>query len=250
MDAEQLFQEHLQVIDHIAQSICRRNGVREHEAEDFASDMRLKLCENDFAVIRKFQGKSSFTTYLTVVISKAFLDYRRRIWGKWTPSSRAKHLGTAAILLEKLIYRDGVTFDAACRALEERHGLTVERRKLQAILAELPRRSPRRFEGGDELDTLPSTERADEQALADERYERLAIAEQALGQALQKLSDEDRAIIRMAYYEGLSVAEIARGLGVDQMRLYPRIRQLLASLRKTLVGQGISAGFLEDPASG
>jgi RNA polymerase sigma factor (sigma-70 family) len=246
MDAEQLFQQHLQVIDHIAQSICRRNGVHEHEAEDFASDMRLKLCENDFAVIRKFQGKSSFTTYLTVVITKGFLDYRRRIWGKWTPSSRAKRLGAVAILLEKLVYRDGCTFDSACQILEQKHGVTVGRRELRSMLAQLPRRAPRRFEGDDGLDTVPSADRADALALAGEREDRLATAEQALRRALDQLPDEDRAIVRMLYFEGLSVADIARGLRLEQMRMYPRIRQLLASLRKTLGGQGISGEFLVD----
>ena len=64
MDAEEVFRQHLPVIGQIAESICRRNRVGQHDAEDFASDMRLRLCEDDFAVIRKFQGKSSFSTYL------------------------------------------------------------------------------------------------------------------------------------------------------------------------------------------
>ena len=118
MDAEEFYRQHLTVIGQVALSVCRRNGVDDHDAEDFASDIRLKLCDDDYAVIRKFQGKSSFTTYLTVVINKAFLDYRRRIWGKWTPSSQAKRLGTVAILLEQLVYRDNCTFDAACRILQ------------------------------------------------------------------------------------------------------------------------------------
>jgi RNA polymerase sigma factor for flagellar operon FliA len=246
MDAEQLFREHLQVIDHIAQSICRRSGVREHEAEDFASDMRLKLCENDFAVIRKFQGKSSFTTYLTVVISKGFLDHRRRIWGKWTPSSKAKRLGPTALLLEKLVYRDGCTFDAACQILEQKHGVTVSRKELRSILAQLPRRAQRRFEGDGELDTLPADDRADASVLDTEHEKRLAAAEQALTRAIQELTEEDRAIIRMLYYEGMSVAELARGLHLEQMRLYPRVRQLLATLRKSLTSQGISPDLLVD----
>ena len=249
MDAEALFRQHLPVIEQIAQSICRRNGVPEHETEDFASDMRLKLCEDDFAVIRKFQGKCSFTTYLTVVISKGFLDHRRRTWGKWTPSSRAKRFGTMAILLEKLVYRDGYTFDAACQTLEQKHGMAVERRKLQSMLAELPRRLPRRFEGGDGLDTVPSGERADSRVLAIERDDQFAAAETALRRAVEQFPDEDRAIIRMVYYEGMSVAGIARGLGLEQTRLYPRIRQLLTALRKALETEGISPDFLRDPDS-
>ena len=123
MDAEEFYRQHLTVIGQIALSVCRRNGVDDHDAEDFASDIRLKLCDDDYAVIRKFQGKSSFTTYLTVVINKAFLDHRRPIWGKWTPSSQAKRLGVVGMLLEKLVYRDGCSFDAACRILEQKHGV-------------------------------------------------------------------------------------------------------------------------------
>jgi RNA polymerase sigma factor (sigma-70 family) len=245
MDAEEVFRKHLPVIGQIAESICRRNGVGHHDAEDFASDIRLRLCEDNFAVIRKFQGKSSFTTYLTVVMNKRFLDHRRHVWGKWSPSSQARRLGPAALLLETLVYRDGCTFDVACQILEQKHALAVDRRQLRAILAQLPRRAPRRFEGDEGLDLVPSGDGADARALATERDERLAVAEQALRRALQKLPDEDRVIIRMLYNEGLSVAEIARALRVEQPRLYPRIKQLLASLRKTLEGQGISADFLE-----
>jgi RNA polymerase sigma factor (sigma-70 family) len=96
MDAEEFYRQHLTAIGQIALSVCRRGGVDDHDAEDFASDIRLKLCDDNYAVIRKFQGKSSFTTYLTVVINKSFLDHRRKIWGKWTPSSQAKRLGARA----------------------------------------------------------------------------------------------------------------------------------------------------------
>ncbi len=81
MDAEAFYRQHLTIIGQIAESICRRNGVNHHDAEDFASDIKLRLCDDDYAVIRKFQGKASFVTYLTVVINKRFLDHRRHIGG-------------------------------------------------------------------------------------------------------------------------------------------------------------------------
>ena len=245
MDAEEFYRQHLTAIGQIALSVCRRGGVDDHDAEDFASDIRLKLCDDNYAVIRKFQGKSSFTTYLTVVINKSFLDHRRKMWGKWTPSSQAKRLGAPGILLEQLVYRDGCTFDAACRTLEQKHGIT-DQQQLRRILAQLPRRSPRRFEGADGLDTVPASEGADTQLIAEERDDHLAAAEQALRAALTKLGDEDRAIMRLLYYEGLSVADVARGLHIEQKRLYPRIKLLLSSLRKTLKSRGISADILEE----
>jgi RNA polymerase sigma factor for flagellar operon FliA len=246
MDAAELFRQHLPVIRQIAESVCRRNGFTDHDAEDFAADIRLKLCEDDYAVVRKFQGKSSFTTYLTVVISKGFLDHRRRLWGKWSPSARARKLGPVAMLLEKLVYRDGSSFDAACQILEQKHGMDIDRRELQALLAQLPRRFQRRFEGESGLDELPAVDRADERILAAERGDQFATAEETLRRALEQLPDEDRTIIRMLYYEGVSIADIARMLQLDQKRLYPRIRQLLASLRKTLEGHGIRDDLLAD----
>lgn len=245
MDAAELYRQHLAHIGQIAQSVCRRNGVNEHDAEDFASDVRLKLCDDDYAVIRKFQGKSSFTTYLTVVINKAFLDHRRRIWGKWTPSSQAKRLGDVAVALETIVYRDGGTFDSACAILERSYP-TVDRRKLREILAQLPRRSPRRFETDDGLKVVASADDADAGLLADERDGQLRDAEVALRAALEELPDEDRVVIRLLYFEGVSIADIARGLQIEQRRLYPRIRQLLASLKKTLTAQRISPDFLEE----
>jgi len=245
MDAEEFYNQHLTIIGQIASSVCRRNGLSDHDAEDFTSDIRLKLCDDDFAVIRKFQGKSNFTTYLTVVINKAFLDHRRRVWGKWSPSSQAKRLGDMAVALETLVYRDGLPFDSACAILEQKHGAAVDRRQLRHTLSTLPRRSPRRFESDDGLATLPSQDGADSSVLADERDEQVARAEHALRNALADLSDEDRAVIRLLYYEGLSVAEIARNLQIEQKRLYPRIKLLLTSLRKTLKNQRIAADVLE-----
>jgi RNA polymerase sigma factor (sigma-70 family) len=247
MDAEEFYNQHLSIIGQIASSVCRRNGLNEHDAEDFTSDIRLKLCDDDYAVIRKFQGKSNFTTYLTVVINKAFVDHRRRVWGKWSPSSQAKRFGDTMVALETLVYRDNHSFDSACAILEQKHGSAIDRRALRAMLAQLPRRSPRRFQSDDGLATLPSHDgAADASVLADERERRLAAAEHALRSAIDALADEDRAVIRLLYYEGLSVAAIARALQIEQKRLYPRIKQLLVSLGKTLKSRGIATDVLED----
>jgi RNA polymerase sigma factor for flagellar operon FliA len=246
MDAAELFRQHLSVISQAAAAICRRNGVANQDAEDFESEVRLKLCENDYAIVRKFQGKSSFATFLNVVITKSFVDHQRRLWGKWNPSSQARRLGDIAVQLEALIYRDGRTFDSSRQILEQRHGSAAGSEALRKMFAKLPRRSRRRFEGSDGLDFVASHDDAESSVSASERDGQLASASGALQRALQDLPDEDRLIIRMIYYEGLSVADIARGLHLEQPRLYPRIRHILASLRNTLASQGISPDFLQD----
>ena len=245
MDAEEVFRKHLPVIGQIAESICRRNGVGHHDAEDFASDIRLRLCEDNFAVIRKFQGKSSFTTYLTVVMNKALSGPPTARLGEVesvVAGAKTRPSGPAARdarLQGRLYVRRRVSDPGAeARARGGPSTAPGDPRATSATRATPVRRRRGARSGG-------VGRRRGRSALATERDERLAVAEQALRRALQKLPDEDRVIIRMLYNEGLSVAEIARALRVEQQRLYPRIKQLLASLRKTLEGQGISADFLE-----
>lgn len=246
MDAATLYRQHLTDIGRIAESTCRWNGLRDHDAEDFASDVHLKLCENDYAVLRQFRGTSSLVTYLTVVIGRLFLDYRIRIWGKWRPSSQTRRLGDVAVLLETLVYRDGRSFDAACQIIEQKRGMAVQRADLRKMLAQLPRRPRRKFESDAELGELPAAEQADRPVLESERGEQLALAESEVNRAVEELAVEDRLILRMLYYEGLSVADIARVLQLEQKRLYPHIQQLLRSLKKRLDAQGITADFLDD----
>src|SRR6266496_2629385 len=201
MDAATLYRQHLTEIGQIATSTCRRNGVRDHDAEDFASDVHLKLCEDDYAILRKFRGTSSVLTYLTVVIGRLFLDYRIRLWGKWRASAQARRLGDVAVLLETLMYRDGCTFDAACQIIEQKRGLNVQRAELRNLLTQLPRRPPRKVEGDADLNVVPAAERADGPVLESERIEHVALAEVAVARALEELLVEDRLIIRMVYYE-------------------------------------------------
>jgi RNA polymerase sigma factor (sigma-70 family) len=246
-DAEEIYRRHLPLIEQIALSVCRRHGVGDHDAEDFASDVLLKLCANDYAVIRKFQNKSSFATYLTVVINKTFLDHRRRLWGKWTPSTQAKRFGPIGVQFEKLIYRDRHSFDAACDILIQKHPLTIDRQTLREMFAKLPRRSPpRRIDGDSEIPHVATDDEADTDVIAQERGQRVADAMRALDATLRALPDEDRAIIRLLYFERMSIADVARSLHLEQKRLYPRLQRLLARLKKSLAERDISPDVVGD----
>ena len=68
MSAEQLFLEQLPVIERAISFVCRRHNLRGADADDFASTVKLKLIDHDYAVIRSFQGRSSFATFITIVI--------------------------------------------------------------------------------------------------------------------------------------------------------------------------------------
>src|SRR5687768_5298088 len=196
MDPRALYVEHLDVINRIAESLCRRNGVRGADAEDFASEVRLKLLQDDYAVLRKFRGTSSTTTFLTVVISNLFRDHRIKEWGKWRPSAEARRRGEAAVLLEVAVYRDGRTFEEACTAIENNGRLGVSRDDLRKMMAELPRRPARRVMEVMRDDDVPAEDRADESVLDGERDTVVRAATDALHRAVARLDREDRVIIR------------------------------------------------------
>lgn len=245
MDPRQVYADHIGVIERIAESLCRRNGIHGADAEDFASEVKLKLLQDDYAVLRKHRGTCSVQTFLTVVIANLFRDHRIKMWGKWRSSAEAKRRGETAVLLEAAIYRDGQTFDEACNTLSRNGRVKADRAELRKILHEIPHRLPRRVDNGARVDDLPAPSRADDGVINRERDERLQAAKDALSRAVAQLEPEDRVIIRMHYFDGLSVADVARGLGIEQKRLYPRLKKLLEELCARLKGDGIGAEYLE-----
>jgi hypothetical protein len=106
-ESEALFLSCLPVIDEVTAQLCRRHRLSPDESEDFRSEVRLHCSQRDFDLLRRFEGRSSLQTYLTVVISRLFLDYRNRLWGRWRPSIEAKRLGPSAIPIEPLVAHDG-----------------------------------------------------------------------------------------------------------------------------------------------
>ena len=81
--------------------------------------------------------------------------------------------------------------------------------------------------------------------LENERRDRLLAAESALRRALTRLDPEDRLIITMHFFEGISIADIARALGLPAKPLYPRIKRLLDALSGQLVSEGIGPDYLQ-----
>jgi RNA polymerase sigma factor (sigma-70 family) len=239
MDPRQWYVEQLDVINRIASSVCRRNGVQGADAEDFVSDVRLKLLQDDYAVLRKYRGASSRTTFLTVVISNLFRDHRIKHWGKWRPSAEAKRHGELGVRLEAAIYRDGQSFEQACGFLAQDTRLKVDRAQLRQLLASLPYRAPKRVENDPDIDDVPSPNSTDDPILDHEREARLQAAKAALGRAVDGLAEEDRLIVRLHFYEGFSVADVARAVNIPQKPLYVRMKRLLEALHKDLAAQGI-----------
>ena len=245
MSPEEQFLAQLELIDRVTGSICRRHCCFGAEAEDFAGSVKIKLIDKDYAVFRKFQGKSLLATYLTTVIANQFRDYRIQKWGKWRSSATAKRLGTEAEQLEQLLYRDGFSFDEAVRKLRFDLGVTLSRSELRQIELKLPLRWPRRLEGDEQLAEIPGDDRAEQRALDSIRAAVAERTQAALATALARLPEEDRLILKMRF-EGQKIVQIARVLSLEQRPLYSRIEKSLKQLRASLEAAGVSRDQAQD----
>ncbi len=245
MTPEQLFLSKLQLIERIIASICRRHCFFGDEADEFDAWVKLKLIDNDYAVLRKFQGKSLLKTYLTAVVGNLFRDYLIQKHGKWRPSTMAKRQGPEAVRLESLLYREGLSVTEAVESLKRNLGAESSHDELAELAARLPVRLPRRFESDDRLNRLPEDGKVEERVLDRERSATVERLEEALRRALARLAHEDRLILRM-WLEGFSIAAIAKRLGLAQRRLYTRRDKSLKALAADLEREGLGAGKIRE----
>lgn len=221
-------------------------AARHHLTRDMADELRgrvmLHLAINDYAALRAWRRECSLHTYLVTVITRVFLDYRNQEWGKAKPPALAKRLGDVALNLWRLTHRKRLTFDEAVQTLHAEHGVTETRDELWDIYSKLPAASGRYFVDVSELAQVeqPGAD-ADTLVRSGERETLAARVERALSQALSGLDAEDRLVLKMFFTNGMTRAQIARVLQLDQQRLYPRFLQLMSRLHDALRAQDVTA---------
>lgn len=69
---------------------------------------------------------------------------------------------------------------------------------------------------------------------ASEGLERVLVECIALRQALERLPEMDRELVRQVWLEGVSQAEVARWLGVSQQAVAKRLARIRAQLQRDL----------------
>lgn len=238
---ERLFLEHLGVIELILRTIARRNALPRDDADDFAGWARLRLIEDEYRILRKFEGRSSMATYLTVVLTREYSSYRNSRWGRWRPSAAAQRLGPLAIRLEQLMTRDGCSLREALAILRSA-GVAATDDELRRMAAALPIRTNDREVPIDDVEQALA-DATPPPALTDEERERVT---RALQEAIEALPEDDRVITRMHFWDNVSVADIARILGLEQKPLYPRLKSIYRRLLEGLRRAGITDEFARD----
>jgi RNA polymerase sigma factor (sigma-70 family) len=241
---ERLLVESLPLVDRLSRHFCGRSRMTVDEAEDFASHVRLHLMDGDYAVLRSYEGRCALPTFLALVIQRQLHDYRARHWGRFRSSVAATRLGPVAVRLEMLLLRDGMTIEEAVAALAaEGHAVTAG--EAERLARQFPERKPRALEVA--VDDVGAQELAlggdliEQAAAAGERRATQSAVNETMREAMRELPAEDRTILRPHFDAGMSVADIARSLGLEQRPLYRRIGRICGALRERLLAAGVAA---------
>lgn len=241
---EAVFLAQLPTIDRILAVIARRHALDAAEGEEFGAWARARLIEDEYAVFRKFGSRSSLATYLTVVIANLFRDYRNANWGRWRPSAVARRLGPIALRLETLVYRDGYAPREAVAMLRSR-GVAETESGLRRLLARMPARPVSKAVSLDSIaEAAPQS--ADSSLWAAEATRVREATETILHRLLETLPSEDQVIVRMHFWDGVSIADIARTLHTEQRPLYRRLEAIRALLKNGLEQSGIGRSQVAD----
>jgi RNA polymerase sigma factor (sigma-70 family) len=247
MRPEELFNANLALIDRVIGDVCRRAGLRDADAEDFASAAKLALIEDDYGVLRRFEGRAPLGAFLTVVVQRFLTQERLRIWGRWRPSAEAERLGAAAVLLEKLLVRERRSLDEAVpivRAFDP----SLDRRQVRELADRLPQRSarPRLVPLPDEDDDLAAGDAADARAHESDARRTSERAARVVRETIAPMPLHDQMLLRFHFGAEMTIAETSRLLGVPQRPLYRRVEAVLRELRSALEREGLGAAVIED----
>jgi RNA polymerase sigma factor for flagellar operon FliA len=237
----ELLLANLPLIEQIVSLICRRKGMNPDEMEEFAASFKLRLIENDYAIIRAFQQRSSFATYIAAVIGRALLDHRNREWGKWRASAEAERLGDVAIRVERLLYRDERSPHEAFIVISaEIPAMTPA--EFDDIVARLPVRVKRRRVDFNEVFFDPQQPDVAGAELAGCAL----VVSRVVCDYIDGLPEEDQLILRLRFDSEMNVSQIARALNLDQQFLYRRLYKHFAKLRTALEGAGVRGEDVAD----
>lgn len=239
MDYQRLLLEHLALIDQIVRSTGRRRHLSV-EQDEFAGFVRVRLIENDYAVLRKFQHRSSLRTYLVAVIERLSLDFCIERWGRWRPSAVAVRLGPVAVLLEQLVTRDGHTVDEAVQIVHTNHASALPLSALRDLWEQLPPRLRTTEVGEEAAAAVPSNQSSESEVEDTERQTNIERLERTLRTAFAAVPDQDRVLVALRFDQELSIAEIAKLTGASVPTLHRRLDRTIRDLRQALR----TAGFL------
>ncbi len=236
---EALFSQRLRQIERIITAVAARQRLSVDDRQELYSLVMLKMIEDDYAILRGFEERSSWGTFLTVIIQRVLLDFRTKTWGRWRPCAHARRLGPTAVELDRRINRDGLESTEAVRELSIR-GVAESAADLERLAEQIPRRSRRCFVCGDTfLETLASDDGADQRLEAAAGRRAANQVNEAIASVLRRLPAAERRLLALRFGRGWTVRRIAAHQALEARPLYRRFDQILRRLRQRLQRIGV-----------
>jgi len=197
----------------------------ENEADRLFNTVLDKLSDDDFGILRRFEGRSKITTYLTTIIARTAVDMIRSRAGRERTSGKTSGADRPDGKIDsfrkvKIPASDGTPVKEGIYSGERGEYIVPDNEDIPEI-----------------------------KALKNDSEDKINLV---LFEMLSVLNGEERLLLRMKFPQEpdrkpLSTDEIAQILGISQKGVYNRIERLLKKCRIVLADAGVS---LEDFAFG
>lgn len=224
-----------------------------------------ELQAQDFRRLRHFghspsANPCSFDTWLKLVVRNLYFDWFRHLHGRKSLPKEIQKLPALDQRVFKLVHWEGYSAQEAFEVLRgQENGLafTIFIQKLanvESLLSPINRakirRDIERSRGPislDAEDTGPPIEaKAETKVRTPEDEALLQERRSALWKLVEALPAEDRLILRLRFFEGLTAKQIARAVGTPEpMAIYRRIERICHGLRQRAESVGLEALLLE-----
>ncbi len=231
--------ENQKPIDRIIAVLARKYALTSDAQQEFRAVVLLSLVEDDYRILRAFRNESSIWTYLTKVIHNVYVSDRCSRTGRWRPSAAASRIGPLGIELERLIQVEGFLLSDALETLRTKNG-EIPQDSLRELGLKASLRRRRKAMSGLRPAQAVADSDPERDLLARERTCRSRDARTILKRSFVGLSDGDRRLLGMRFHRGLTVAEVARRLRLDQKKLYRRMSGALRRLRREIETAGFN----------
>jgi hypothetical protein len=225
---DELLLEKHQSIDQVIQDLARRHHLSSAEIEEFRGAVSRALERNDYELLRAFDGRQTWATYLRTVITREFFTFQLALWGQWRPTPTAVRLGPAAMLLEELMSRDRFSVTDAIDWMRTTHRVDLPRHRLMEMAEQLGLSA-----------TKPEAHAGVARVSVDTRMRA------ALADALALLTPDDRLILELRFRERQPLTRIAAIMKLDVRPLQRRIDTAADVVRKSLLMQGVEVSDVE-----
>jgi DNA-directed RNA polymerase specialized sigma24 family protein len=230
---EQLIEDKRPCIEQIIADLSRKHLLAAAETDEFRRVIQRALERNDYELLRAFDGRATWETYLNTLLTREFFTFQAALWGEWRPSPAAMRSGPVAMLLEELVLRDHFSLADAIEWMRASHRVDQPRHKIGELAIQLG---------------LVPAERPAAATVAGSP-DRPAVdpgLHAALGDALALLSPDDRLILELRFREHQPLTRVARILNLEVRPLQRRIDSIKHVLRESLLTQGVPLESVDD----